>query len=138
MKLLRRRDVQLVVMGSTIAPMEFYRKHYDGFIHEAPRSREGVLALMASCDVLALPTIPFVTPPLVAPDCSLEENMGAALDMIGNTAPFDVSGHPAISVPCGVADDLPIGLMLVGRQFEDLTVLQAAHAVEASGDWRSK
>ena len=57
MKLLRRPDIQLVVMGTAIAPMEFYRKHYDGFIHEAPRSREGVLALMASCDVLALPSI---------------------------------------------------------------------------------
>ena len=93
---------------------------------------------LQECDVLALPTIPFVTPPLVAPDCSLEENMGAALDMIGNTAPFDVSGHPAISVPCGVTDDLPVGLMLVGRQFEDIVVLQAAHAVEASGKWQTK
>ena len=45
--------------------------------------------------------------------------MGAALDMLSNTCPFDVTGHPAVSVPCGLADDLPIGLMLVGRQFDD-------------------
>jgi len=57
MKLLRRGDIQLVVMGSPIAPMAFYRKQYDGFIHETPRSTERVLALMASCDVLALPSI---------------------------------------------------------------------------------
>jgi len=57
MKLLRRRDVQLVVMGSTIAPMEFYRKQFDGFVYEAPRSRERVFQLMASCDVLVLPSI---------------------------------------------------------------------------------
>jgi amidase len=88
--------------------------------------------------VLALPTIPFVTPPLVAPDCSIEEGMGAALDMLGNTCPFDVTGHPAISVPCGLADDLPIGLMLVGRQFDDFTVLQAAHALETAGDWQTR
>ena len=57
MKLLRRGDIQLVVMGAAIAPMEFYRKQYDGFLYEAPRSRERVLELMASCDVLALPSI---------------------------------------------------------------------------------
>jgi glycosyltransferase involved in cell wall biosynthesis len=56
-KLLRRQDIQLVVMGSTIAPMEFYRKQYDSFVYEPPRAREAVLALMASCDVLALPSI---------------------------------------------------------------------------------
>ncbi len=35
--------------------------------------------------------------------------------MIPNTGPFDVTGHPATSVPCGVSDGLPIGMMLVGR-----------------------
>jgi glycosyltransferase involved in cell wall biosynthesis len=57
MKLLRRSDIELVVMGSAIAPMEFYRKEYDAFVYEAPREREAVLALMATCDVLALPSI---------------------------------------------------------------------------------
>ena len=41
-------------------------------------------------------------------------------DMLANTAPFDMTGHPAISVPCGkTAEGLPVGLMLVGRHFED-------------------
>jgi len=57
MKLLRRTDIELVVMGSAIAPMEFYRKQFDGFIYEPPRPREAVLKLMASCDVLVLPSI---------------------------------------------------------------------------------
>ena len=48
--------------------------------------------------------------------------------MIPNTCPFDVSGHPAISVPCGVSDGLPIGMMLVGRMGDDATVLRAADA----------
>ena len=57
MKLLRSKEVELVVMGSTIAPMDFYRGQYDCFIYEAPRPREEVLALMESCDVLVLPSI---------------------------------------------------------------------------------
>jgi amidase len=56
--------------------------------------------------------------------------------MIQNTPQFNVTGHPAISVPCGVADDLPVGLMVVGRHFDDLTVLQVADAVARSGDWK--
>ncbi len=47
-----------------------------------------------------------------------------------NTGQFDNSGHPAISVPCGTVDGLPVGLMLVGRFGEDATVLRAAHAFE--------
>jgi amidase len=59
-------------------------------------------------------------------------------DMLANTAPFDMSGHPAISVPCGKASDgLPIGMMLVGRHFDDATVLRAAHAFEQSADWET-
>ena len=59
-------------------------------------------------------------------------------DMLANTAPFDMSGHPAISVPCGkTGDGLPVGLMLVGRRFDDATVLRAAHAFEQSADWET-
>ena len=39
--------------------------------------------------------------------------------MIGNTAALNASGHPAISVPCAMRDGLPIGLMLVGRHFQE-------------------
>ena len=59
-------------------------------------------------------------------------------DMLANTAPFDMTGHPAVSVPCGkTSDGLPIGLMLVGRRFEDTTVLRAAYAFEQSADWET-
>jgi glycosyltransferase involved in cell wall biosynthesis len=57
MKLLRRRDVELVVMGMPVAPMRFYRRQYGGFTYESPRPRQDVLDLMRTCDVLALPSI---------------------------------------------------------------------------------
>ena len=57
MRLLRRKDIELVVMGSPLAPKEFYRREHGGFTYEAPRPREAVLELMASCDVLAMPSI---------------------------------------------------------------------------------
>ena len=57
MNLLQRSDVQLVVFGSPIAPMPFYRKAYAGFVYEPPRPHEEVLRLMETCDVLVLPSI---------------------------------------------------------------------------------
>jgi amidase len=50
--------------------------------------------------------------------------------MIANTAPFDVTGHPATSVPAGLVDGLPAGLMIVGRHFDDSTCLRLAHGFE--------
>ncbi len=86
-------------------------------------------------DVLAMPTLPFPAPLLPQPDASLEQVVVAGLDMEGNTAPFDASGHPAISVPCGLCRGLPVGLMFVGRRFDERKVLRAAGSFERLGLW---
>lgn len=57
MRMLNRRDIELVVMGSPEAPMEFYRKEYPHFIYEPGRANPQVLALMKTCDVFCLPSI---------------------------------------------------------------------------------
>lgn len=46
------------------------------------------------------------------------------------TIPVSLAGVPAISVPCGLADGLPVGLQLIGKAFDEVTVLRAAHAFE--------
>jgi glycosyltransferase involved in cell wall biosynthesis len=56
-KLLRRADIELVVMGSLLAPLQFYRRELPNFLYETTRPHGGVLALMASCDVFCLPSI---------------------------------------------------------------------------------
>jgi glycosyltransferase involved in cell wall biosynthesis len=57
MKLLKRHDVELIVMGSLIAPMEFYRSQYRDFTYMDTRPHREVLKLMQSCDVLVLPSL---------------------------------------------------------------------------------
>jgi amidase len=49
-----------------------------------------------------------------------------------NTAPFCATGHPAISLPCGTSEGLPIGLMLIGRHFEEAVIYRAAQAFETA------
>ena len=57
MKLVRSKDAELVVMGSLVQPMSFYRNEFPGFVYEPPRPHAAVLRLMRSCDVLVLPSI---------------------------------------------------------------------------------
>jgi hypothetical protein len=57
MRMLKRSDVELVIMGNPEAPMDFYRQEFGGFIHEPTRPHAEVLKLMRSCDVFCLPSI---------------------------------------------------------------------------------
>jgi amidase len=99
--------------------------------------RDAYTAAFGRCDVVALPTIPFPAMPMPPTQATFAEVLDSALPMIGNTASLDATGHPAISVPCAMRGGLPIGLMLVGRHFQDAVVLRAAAGVEALGDWRT-
>ena len=47
------------------------------------------------------------------------------------------SGHPAFTVPCGMVNGLPVGMMLVGRHFDEATLIRVADAFEQTGDWQT-
>ena len=87
-------------------------------------------------DLLLMPTVPMKPQEIPPSDCSISLYVQRAFEMIGNTAPFN-GGLPAMSVPCGMSEGLPIGMMLVGDQYGELKIYQAAHAFEQSGDWRN-
>jgi amidase len=91
-------------------------------------------AMLSDVDVLAMPTTP-QTAHKQQDDLTRLEVIDRALNMLSNTAPSDATGHPAISVPAGEANGLPVGLMFVGEQFEDETVLRAGQAYEQSVGW---
>jgi amidase len=87
-------------------------------------------AALADADVLVMPTLPIVASTIPAAGAAREEVLARSLEMIPNTAPIDVSGHPATSVPAGLSDGLPVGMMIVGRHFGDATCLRVARAYE--------
>ncbi|HEX5146799.1 MAG TPA: amidase family protein, partial [Conexibacter sp.] len=59
--------------------------------------------------------------------------------LVQYTCPWSLVGVPAISVPAGLAaDGLPVGLQLVGRPCDELTVLHAAHAYQTATDWHER
>jgi amidase len=77
-----------------------------------------------------MPTLPLKATVLPTEGPAQAEYYARALEMIPNTAPFDVTGHPAMNVPCAVSEGLPVGMMLIGRKGDEATVLRAAHAFE--------
>jgi amidase len=101
------------------------------------RLRGAYDATLQTCDLLLLPTCVMKATPLPAADAGPEEITRRSWEPIRNTSPFNVTGHPAISIPCGMEDGRPIGLMLVGRHFDEATIYRAAAAFEASGDWQT-
>jgi aspartyl-tRNA(Asn)/glutamyl-tRNA(Gln) amidotransferase subunit A len=62
--------------------------------------------------------------------CRLGEHHSGRMSMVPLTWPFNFSGHPAISIPCGFANNLPVGLQVVGRKLDDYGCLSAAIALE--------
>ena len=101
------------------------------------RLRRAYDEVLARHDLLLMPTCVMKATPLPPPDAAPEEITRRSWEPIRNTSPFNVTGHPAISIPCGQNDARPIGLMLVGRHFDEATIFRAAAAFEDSGDWRT-
>jgi amidase len=90
-------------------------------------------AALARYDLLLMPTLPLKATKFPSGDAPVEEVVARSWEMIGNTCPFDVTGHPAMSLPCGTSDGLPVGLMLIGKHFDEATIYRAASAFEADG-----
>jgi aspartyl-tRNA(Asn)/glutamyl-tRNA(Gln) amidotransferase subunit A len=99
--------------------------------HHRHTHYRAVDALFASADLLAMPTLPVPAFP-VGQDSPVRHGMQTSyLGWTGFTYPFNLSGHPAATVPCGLtAGGLPVGLQLVGRWHSDALVLRAAAAFE--------
>ena len=130
------------VMKSILLTAEYMHQTYHGRYYGKAQNVRHLLtdaydAALERYDLLVVPTVSFRAPPLPPADAPFEEVVAHAGNMSANTCQADVTGHPSMSVPCGMADGLPIGMQLTGRRFDDATVLAAAAAFEASVDWRT-
>lgn len=120
-------EVKRRIMLGTYALSSGY---YDAYYLKAQKVRTLIKQdfdqVFSQYDLIIGPTAP-------TPAFRIGEQVGDPLTMYLNdicTIPVSLAGVPAISVPCGMADGLPIGLQIIGKAFDESTVLRAAHAFE--------
>lgn len=113
-------------------------RYFGEFYARAQNLRPWLIAaydrVLADVDVLVMPTTP-ARPHLNDPSLPLSQHVLRGWSTLANTGPFDVTGHPGLSIPAAEAGGLPVGLMLVGRHWEDGRVLAIARSYEREYGW---
>jgi aspartyl-tRNA(Asn)/glutamyl-tRNA(Gln) amidotransferase subunit A len=131
----RPQDIAEQVRNRLLAGRNLLAIEYLRGLDVQRRIKGEAAALFTDIDLLVTPATPFTA-------TRIEDELAASgrEGLIHRfTAPFDITGQPAISLPCGFdPQGLPIGLQIIGRPWEEETVLRAAHAYEQATDWHSR
>jgi amidase len=136
--------ISALLTGSYLADTKRFGNGYRGkALMHAQQLRDAYDAVFEGVDVLIMPTTPFVAPRQgkhAGGGEGVMENFRAQAHLASNTAPFNITGHPALSMPVGWAPvdgggegKLPVGMQIVGRRWDELGVLFAAAAWEVGG-----
>jgi len=117
----------------------FLRERYFGSFYSRARNWAPVLRAaydraLSDTDVIVMPTATHYAH-RAAPEAPLAETVWRSWTCNGNTGAANVSGHPAISLPAAMANDLPVGVMLVGKTFGDSELLACARTYERVHGW---
>lgn len=128
-------EVKRRIMLGTYALSSGY---YDAYYLKAQKVRTLIKQdfedVFKNFDIIVGPTAP-------TPAFKIGEQVGDPLTMYLNdicTIPVSLAGIPAISIPCGMADGLPIGLQIIGKAFDESTVLRSAHAFEINTEFHKQ
>ncbi|GAA3072675.1 amidase [Pseudonocardia yunnanensis] len=122
--------VKLVLLAGRYTLNRHHAEYYAMARNLVPRLRAAYDEALDRYDVLVMPTTPMQASIIPAADAPREEVIARAFEPVTNTCPLDVSGHPACSVPAGLVNGLPTGMMIIGKHFDDATVLRVAHTFE--------
>jgi aspartyl-tRNA(Asn)/glutamyl-tRNA(Gln) amidotransferase subunit A len=130
------KEVKRRIMLGTFALSAGYYSAFYGKSQKARRLiKQDFDNAFKQCDVILAPTSPT---PAFKLGAKLDDPLKMYLSDIF-TIPLNLAGLPGISIPCGfTADNLPIGMQLIGRQFDEKTLLKAAHMYEQATPWHKQ
>ena len=128
--------IVLFLLLGTYIRERYGTRYYGKAMNISRRVRAAYDAALTKHDLLLMPTTPMKATPLPPPAAGLAEYIRRANEPTANTMPFDITHHPAMSLPCGMSDGLPVGMMLIARHWHEATIYRAAHAFEQAADWR--
>lgn len=129
-----------IIMGT------YLDRYYHGMFYAKAQNMRPALVkaykdVFAEVDLLAMPTTPVKAQayrePRDAEHAAVRALRSRLTPVAANTLPFNITGYPALNVPCGKSEGLPIGLQLVAPYFKDDVLLRAAYAYQHSTDWGS-
>lgn len=114
---------------------EYFQKQYRGKYYGKAQNlmrlvNEKYAAAFQHYNLLLMPTVPMKPQEIPPNDNNITLSVKRAFEMIGNTAPFN-GWLPAMNVPCGLLEGLPIGMELVAANYGELKIYQAGHAFAA-------
>jgi len=124
-----------IMLGTYVLSSGYYDAYYLKAQQVRTLIRQDYEAAFGACDLVLLPTTPTPAFPLGQ---KVDDPLQMYLEDIF-TVSANLSGLPAISVPCGFSKEgLPIGMQLTGRPFDEATLLRAADAFEHATDWAAR
>jgi aspartyl-tRNA(Asn)/glutamyl-tRNA(Gln) amidotransferase subunit A len=122
------------MIGTYVLSAGYYDAYYLKAMQVRTLIKQDFEKAFAKYDVLISPTSPSVA-------FKAGEKTGDPLSMYLSdiaTIPVNMAGIPAISIPCGFSDGLPIGLQIMGKVFDEETILKAAYAYEQATEWHKQ
>ncbi len=123
-------NAKLVAIFGQYLIEKYHSIYYAKAQNLRPSVRKKYNEALQSYDLLVMPTTPQKAQPFPDGEKDLVNFITSGWNMTANVAPFDFTGHPALNVPCARSGGLPIGMMIVGRHFDEQTILNAALAFE--------
>lgn len=135
----RTHDLSPQVKVALMVGLHLRREHAGSVYARAQNARPNLRAAydraLSGADLLLMPTTPGL-----AHVCDgampIHDQLMRGWALLANTAPTDMTGHPSLSMPAAEADGLPVGVMLVGRHFEDGQLLAVARTFERTYGWK--
>jgi Asp-tRNA(Asn)/Glu-tRNA(Gln) amidotransferase A subunit family amidase len=138
---IHERDYTDLVRARLRAGLELPAVRYVEAKEIRDRTRRRLREIQQSVDLLVLPTAPTAATPLegTIPAHEVSRREAEMKNLVRRTSPFNLTGQPALSVPCGFSHDgLPLGIQIVGRDFEETHVLSAGYAFQTRTDWHRR
>jgi aspartyl-tRNA(Asn)/glutamyl-tRNA(Gln) amidotransferase subunit A len=121
-----------IMLGSYVLSAGYYDAYYLKAQQVRTLVKQDFDAAFARCDLIVTPTAPTTAFEIGA---KMEDPLQMYLSDI-YTISANLAGSPALSLPCGFdRDGLPIGLQMIGKAFDEATILRAAHAYEQTAGW---
>jgi amidase len=127
-------QVKVILLVGEFLRTEYFSKLYARAHNLRHALRKAYDAALETVDFLVLPTSTEL-PHRYVRDCSLSERVRSGWTMGGDTAVFDYTGHPALTMPAAEAGGLPVGVQIVGRMHDEARIIALARTYEAAYGW---